>query len=193
MNRHIKQCLAIGSLVLGFSLNVLAVEVGGVKFEDTEKVGSTVLKLNGAGLRTKAIFKIYAAGLYLPEKKSTPADIYALAGPRRMKLVMMREISADDFGESFMKGLNNNADSAEKKQIINQTVQFGEMFTLLPGLKKGDVLTLDWIPGSGTQSSINGKKMGEFVQGENFYNAVLKIWLGDKPVDSSLKPHLLGQ
>jgi hypothetical protein len=26
----------------------------------------------------------------------------------------------------------------------------------------------------------------------NFYNAVLRIWLGDKPVDRSLKPALLG-
>jgi hypothetical protein len=196
MNKRIKYLFALGSLVSAFSLSVMseaaAVEVVGVKLDDTAKVANVNLKLNGAGVRTKAIFKVYVAGLYLPEKKTNVADILALPGPRRMTLVMMRDISADDFGQSFMTGLSNNSDKAEKTKIINQTVQFGEMFTLLPGLKKGDVLQLDWLPGVGTVSSMNGKKMGETVPDLAFYNAVLKIWLGDKPADSSLKPQLLG-
>ena len=71
-------------------------------------------------------------------------------------------------------------------------MSFGEMFASLPGLKKGDILFLDWIPGSGTVSSLNGKQMGETIPDVAFYNAVLRLWLGSKPVDSSLKPMLLG-
>ncbi|WP_338846474.1 chalcone isomerase family protein [Massilia sp. W12] len=169
-----------------------AVEVAGVKLDDSAKVANKDLKLNGAGVRVKAIFKVYVAGLYLPEKKSTVADILSMDGPRRITLVMLRDVSSDDFGQSFITGLNNNADKAEKTKIINQTMKFGEMFQQIPSIKKGDVLTLDWVPGSGTQSTLNGKKIGEVLPDIAFYNAVLKIWLGDNPADSSLKPQLLG-
>lgn len=191
MHSLIKTMLASLSLLLAIG-SAQALDVAGVKLDDSVKLAGKDLKLNGAGVRTKAIFKVYVAGLYLPEKKSTVPDILALQGPRRVTLVMMRDISSDDFGQSFITGLNNNSDKAEKTKIINQTAQFGEMFTQLPGIKKGDVLTLDWIPGSGTQCTLNGKKMGDIIPDIAFYNAVLKIWLGENPVDSSLKPQLLG-
>lgn len=191
MYAFLKTMLASCTLLLAVH-SAQAIEVAGVKLDDTAKVAGKDLKLNGAGVRTKAIFKVYVAALYLPEKKTTTADILALNGPRRITLVMMRDISADDFGQSFITGLNNNADKSEKTKIINQTAQFGEMFTLLPGIKKGDVLTLDWVPGSGTHSTLNGKRMGEILPDIAFYNAVMKIWIGDHPADSSLKPLLLG-
>lgn len=174
------------------STPALALEVSGVKLEDNIKVAGKDLKLNGAGVRVKAIFKVYVAGLYLPEKKTSVADILAMAGPRRVNIVMMRDVSADDFGQSFITGLNNNSDKSEKTKIMNQTMQFGEMFQALPSIKKGDVLTLDWIPGTGTVSTMNGKKLGEAIPDIAFYNAVLKIWLGENPADSGLKPQLLG-
>jgi hypothetical protein len=183
--------LAAGLLAL--SAPVPALEVGGIHLDDSLQLASKQLKLNGAGLRVKAIFKVYAIGLYLPEKKTTVADVLALQGPRRVTLVMMRDISSDDFGQSFMSGINNNSDKAEKTKIINQTMQFGEMFSQIPGLKKGDVLAIDWVPGVGTQCQLNGKKIGETAPDLTFYNAILKIWLGDKPADSALKPKLLGE
>jgi hypothetical protein len=189
---RIKNIIALSFLFALFTQPVLAVDVKGVKIEDAMKVGGKDLKLNGAGMRVKAIFSVYAAGLYLTEKKTAVPDVLALEGPKRMVLVMQREVSSEDFGQSFMTGLNDNSDKAEKSKIINQTVKFGEMFASLPGLKKGDVLYLDWIPGSGTVSSLNGKQMGETIPDAAFYNAVLRLWLGPKPVDSSLKPLLLG-
>lgn len=188
----IKNVIALSFLFAAFQQPVLAVDVKGVKIEDTMKVGGKELKLNGAGMRVKAIFSVYAAGMYLTEKKTTVPEVLALEGPKRMVLVMQRDVTSEDFGQSFMTGLNDNSDKAEKSKIINQTVKFGEMFASLPGLKKGDILFLDWIPGSGTVSSLNGKQMGETIPDVAFYNAVLRLWLGSKPVDSSLKPMLLG-
>jgi hypothetical protein len=187
-----KALLATAILACSFS-QAGAAEIGGIKFDDTTKVAGKDLKLNGVGLRTRFGFKVYAAGLYLTEKKSKPADIVALDGPRRVTLVMMREISSEDFGEAFMAGLNANSDKAEKTKILPQIGQFGAMFQLFPSLKKGDVLHLDWIPGSGTQCELNGKKVGEVAPDLAFFNAVLKIWIGEKPVDSGLKPGLLGE
>lgn len=170
-----------------------AVEVAGIKFDDSVTVGGQQLKLNGAGLRTKVIFKVYALGLYLPEKKTTVSDVLNSQGARRTQIVIMRELSSDEFGQAFMSGLTSNTDQAERNKILPQTKQFGEMFASIPGLKKGDVLTVDWLPGVGTQCMLNGKKIGEVLPDLAFYNAILRIWIGDKPADSSLKPLLLGE
>ncbi|MDB5917566.1 MAG: Lipoprotein transrane [Massilia sp.] len=193
MTMGFKALLAGAVMACAFLQTAAAAEISGVKFDETVKVAGKDLKLNGVGMRTKFVIKVYAAGLYLPEKKNTVADIMKLEGPRRLTLVMMREISSDDFGQSFMTGLNNNIDKAEKARYVSQISKFGEMFTTIEGLKKGDVLHIDWIPGSGTQAELNGKKIGESLPDVNYYNAVLKIWLGDKPADSALKPLLLGE
>jgi hypothetical protein len=169
------------------------VEVAGAKFDDIATVAGKELKLNGAGLRTKVIFKVYAAGLYLAEKKTTVPDVLGATGPRRVSIVMLRDVSSDDFGKSFMEGLSSNTDKIERTRILPQTMKFGEVFAQIQTLKKGDQMLLDWIPGEGTQCYLNGKKLGELMPDVAFYNAVLRIWLGDKPVDSSLKPALLGE
>jgi Chalcone isomerase-like len=105
---------------------------------------------------------------------------------------MMREVTGDDFGQAFMSGINANTDKAEKGKIVGQMVKFGEMFVNVAALKKGDTLTVDWVPDKGTVIELNGKSIVEPLPDLAFYNALLKIWLGDKPADSSLKPLLLG-
>ena len=192
MNKFSFKALLAGAfLATAFSQGASAAEVAGVKFEDTLKVAGKELQLNGLGVRTKFIVKVYAAGLYLPEKQSTVEGVMKTEGPRRMRLVMLRDITSDAFGDAFMTGLNNNVDKADKSKIVTQISKFGEMFALLEALKKGDVLDLDWVPGVGTQNYLNGKKIGEITPDIVFNNSVLRIWLGEKPVDSSLKPKLL--
>lgn len=169
-----------------------AVDIDGYKFDDTAKVAGKDLKLNGAGMRTKLVFKVYAAGLYLPEKKNNVPDILKQDGPRRITLQMARDVSSEDFGKAFTDGLNDNVDKADKAKIASQISKLGAIFASVDGLKKGDVLHIDWIPGTGTVCELNGKKLGDTIPDLAFYNALLRIWLGDKPVDRSLKPALLG-
>ena len=88
--------------------------------------------------------------------------------------------------------IDGNCRTREAK-VINQTVKFGEMFASMDKVKKGDVITLDWVPGTGTVSSLNGKQIGESMPDIAFYNAVLRIWLGDNPVQNDLKRGLLGE
>ena len=169
-----------------------AAEVAGVKLDDAAKVAGADLKLNGAGVRTRAIFKVYAMGLYLPGKASTTDAVLASTGPRRITLVMMRDVSGDDMGQAFAAGINNNTDAAEKAKFAGQMAKLAEVFVKTGELKKGDTLHVDWNPTNGTAMTLNGKPLGEPLPDLAFYNALLKIWLGDKPADSSLKPALLG-
>lgn len=182
-------CLSVG-LVL--SHGAIAADVAGVKVDETVNLANQELKLNGAGIRFKAIFKVYVAALYLSEKKSTVQDVLAAPGARRISITMLRGVSSEEFGQSFMSGMQNNSDRAEKAKVINQMLKFGELFASIPELKKGDVLVTDWIPGTGTVISVNGKRVTEPLPDIAFYNALLKIWLGEKPADNKLKKQMLG-
>ena len=190
--RGLQQIVAGMLMAFAVSQSSVAADVKGIKFDDTVKVAGKDLVLNGAGMRTKVIFKVYAAGLYMTEKKSTVADILKQEGPRRVTIVMTRDVTSTEFGDAFMKGINDNIGDAEKARYASQISKFGELFGTFAGLKKGDMLHLDLIPGAGTVCELNGKKLNEPIPDPGFYNAVLRIWLGDKPVDASLKTALLG-
>ncbi|WP_374537263.1 chalcone isomerase family protein [Chitinimonas taiwanensis] len=191
MGNSIKKWLVMGGL-LAFSLGAAAVEVGGVTLDEQVKVGNSELKLNGAGIRTKAFFKVYVAALYLGDKKGSTAEVLSATGPKRVTLTMLREVSSDQLSQALLDGINNNSSSEEKLQLFNQMLAIGQIFGAYRSIKPKDVVTLDWVPGSGTQIFMNGKKLGETLPEASFYNALLKIWLGDKPADKSLKRQMLG-
>lgn len=189
-------CRSALALSMAFALNFASaqtIDVGGVKLETVAKVGGKDLKLNGAGVRTRIIVKVYVMGLYLTEKQDTTAGVLEVAGPRRFAIVMLRDISGEDFGQAFMAGITANTDKAERSKFVNQLASFGEVFVNYGSMKKGDILHADWVPGKGMAMTINDKPVGDVLPDIAFYNAVLKIWLGDKAVDSSLKPALLGK
>ena len=114
--------------VLGFALALLsvaiasasAVELAGVKLDETAAVANQELKLNGAGIRYKFIIKVYVAGLYLAEKKNTLAEILPLPGAKRVTMVLLRDIESDSLGQAFMDGIRKNSDVTERSKIVNQ-------------------------------------------------------------------------
>ena len=184
--------LGVG-LLFAISTMASAVEVAGVKLDDTAHVANQDLKLNGAGIRYKVIFKVYVAGLYLAEKKTNTQDVLAVPGAKRISLVMLRDVESENFGQAFMDGLRKNNDLAERTKFVNQELAFGQLFASVPELKKGDTLNIDWLPGTGTIVSLNGKKIIEPQPDVLFYNALIKIWLGRSPADAKLKVAMLGE
>jgi Chalcone isomerase-like len=191
-NKYLKSLVPAAMLALACAMPAHAVDVGGVNIDDKATVGGKELVLNGAGMRQIVFVKVYGIGLYLPQKKTTPEDVQAIEGPRRVALHIQREINSDEFGQLFITSMNKNSTKEEKAKVVNQTVKFGEMFAGMDKVKKGDIVTLDWIPGTGTVSSLNGKKIGETLPDIAFYNAVLRIWLGESPVQADIKRNLLG-
>ncbi len=185
----------LGAALIGLMLlsgSAHAAEVEGVKLPEIIGVAGQNLVLNGAGVRHSAVFKVYVGGLYLLKKASTPKDVIGQKGPKRMSITMLREVSSEEFGKGFLKGTRDNAQPAEIQRQGLSLVQLGQVFGTMPGLKKGDTITVDAIPGKGILVSVNGKPVGE-VTDEDFYGTLLKNWLGDKPIDAALKPLLLGE
>jgi Chalcone isomerase-like len=169
------------------------VEVAGVRFVKTETVGNAKLQLNGAGIRYKAIFKVYAAGLYLGAKATTPEAVYASPGPKRLHVVMLRDIDGNELGKLFTEGMRKNATREEFGKSIPGTLKLAEMFVTRKRLAAGDSFTVDYIPATGTVISLNGKAATEPIVEPVFFIAQMKIWLGADPPDWQLKDALLGQ
>lgn len=171
--------------------SALAAEVHGVKVDDTAQVGDSLLVLNGAGVRTKMIFKVYVGALYLAAKKTEAASVIADAGGKRVSLHMLRGLSAEKLAHALDEGLEDNNSAAELTALAPQIKAFRQHITSGGAVKEGDVIVLDYIPGKGTQASLNGKALGT-TEGDAFNQALLKIWLGEHPVDADLKKAMLG-
>src|SRR5437660_7533494 len=166
-------------------------EVSGVKLDDKTRVDSRELVLNGAGLRKRIIFNVYVIGLYLPEKKSDPAAVLALAGPKRAAIHMLRDVGAERFIEALVDGMRENTSAAEYQALEPRVKELSATMAQIGEAKKGMNIALDWT-GSATQLVVDGKPAGKPIAGEDFYRALLRIWLGDKPVQDDLKKSLLG-
>lgn len=194
MKRSTANWITAALLSMGLLAASHAAETSGVKLEETMQVAGKPLVLSGYGTRIKAVFKVYAIGLYLTEKKTTTADVLAAAGPKRFKMVFLRDLTNDEFGQALLTGINKNLDKEEKSKYVNQLVKLGDLFEeMTVGVKKGDVITGDWIPGTGTVFQLNGKQLGSILPDPTFYNAILRIWIGATPADALLKPRLLGE
>ena len=179
---------------LTLSATPFALEVSGVKVEEKIKVANQDLVLNGSGIRYAAagFVRVYVASLYLPQKRSTSAEIGALKGPRRMHLNLLREINSNDFSKGLLGGMRANLPPGEQQKHFDALLKLGAIFGQIPSLKKGETISVDSIPGTGTVILVNGKKVGEAFPDEAFFHALLQIWLGPKPIEDSLKPVLLG-
>jgi len=181
------------SLLLLPLAHAQSTEVAGQKYENNVQLGSTPLVLNGAGVRYKAIFKVYTAGLYLTKKANTTEAVLATPGPKRMHIVMLRDINASELGKLFTRGMEDNAPREEFSKSVAGTLKMSELFFQKKKLSAGDSFSVDWTPGVGTVIMINGKPSIDPIKEPEFFSALVKIWLGQSPADSMLKDALLGK
>lgn len=194
MNRsHFLSLLAIASLsLLSGGVAAQTVEIEGVKFEPTVQVGGTALQLNGAGIRTRAVFKVYAAGLYVPQKANSAAALLAQKGPRRVAIGMLRNVDADSFAGALSDGLKANLTEQQLAGFKGQVDALNANLKAVGEAKKGDLIHFEFTPEAGTRVLVNGQPRGTAIPGDDFFAAVLRIWIGDKPVDGALKKALVG-
>jgi len=170
-----------------------AAEVEGVRLEERVKLGASELVLNGAGVRTRLIFKVYVGALYLPEKKSGAAEALALKGPKRVSMTLLRGLSAQQLTDALEDGIRANHSQAEIAALKGRIEALAAAMKEIGSAKEKTVIALDFLPESGTRITVDGAARGGPIPGEDFYAALLKIWLGEKPVDADLKKAMLGQ
>jgi hypothetical protein len=183
---------ALWFALLAFAAPAPAAEFEGVRFEDRAVVSGQPLELNGLGLRQQLVFKVYVAGLYLPEKTRSADSALAARKAKRLKLVMLRDISGEQFAASIREGIIENATEAE---LLSMRPQIEALMTIIRRIgeaKKGMVIELDHSPNPGTTIRVNGVQQGPHLEGELLIRSLLRIWIGERPIQEDLKRALLG-
>ncbi|MEP6504520.1 MAG: chalcone isomerase family protein, partial [Betaproteobacteria bacterium] len=161
-------------------------------FPGDAKVADTALQLNGVGLRSAFIYKVYLAGLYLPKKAASGADVFAETGPKRLQVRMLMNGPSDEFAKAFTGGIRKRTPADQVAAMEARIATFDRTLRSVGDVKKGDVVNLDYAPDVGLTMTINGKAFGAPVPGADLYAALLDIFVGDRPVDAKMKVGMLG-
>ena len=183
------------ALLPWFAFAAEATEVEGVRVEEQVRLaaGGPELVLNGAGVRHRMAFiKVYVGALYLSGKKGDAEEIIKDPGAKRVLMhILIDEVTARDFIASLNNALAANHIPAELALIESRLRELNRMMDGIGTLKKGGVVLLDYLPGKGTRITVNGEEKIT-IKGEDFFQALLRIWIGKKPVDGRLRDAMLG-
>ncbi|MDD4886667.1 MAG: chalcone isomerase family protein [Thiomonas sp.] len=175
-----------------FAPSAQALTLHGVDIPAQVELGGKTLTLNGAGTRYVFLFKVYTAALYLPQKSAQPQAIYNMAGPKELKLTMLRDVSGKELGDKLNEGIKNNLTPEEFNAFIPSLAQLGGLFAQKNQVKTGETVTFRDIPSKGCTLVIDGAATGSVFTDPQFFNSMLKIWLGKDPAEDRLKRALLG-
>jgi len=191
MNRSVVKMLMlaaalIGSVFMATSLPAVAAELAGATLPDSLKAGDKTLKLNGLGLRKKAMFKVYVGGLYVESPSKDAGAILSSDQAKAIRMHFLRDLTKSQLVEAFQEGFQANV-----KDRASQQAAFDRFLALVPDVKEGSTMTLAYVPGKGTTITAGGKELGVF-EGKGFADAVFAIWLGPKPPSDELKKGMLG-
>ncbi len=180
------------ALCVGVPASAEPTVIHGVKVQETAVVGGATLRLNGAGTRFKGPSKVYVGDLYTSKKVGSLEELVAAPGPKRLSMTMLREVEGGPFGKLLTRGVEDNASKSEMSKLIPGLIRMGEIFTVNKVLVPGDVITMDWIPGTGMVVTAKGKVQGEPFKEPEFFKAMMSIWFGAAPADFLLKDAMLG-
>jgi hypothetical protein len=184
--KRVATLLAISSMAL---LSVLTPDLASAKVPDRATLDGKPLVLNGSGIRTKLVFKVYVCSLYLPAKANTLAGVLA-ADPRRVQLDLLRNLSADDLAGALADGIKQTSTAAEAAAVKSETDQLLGIMKSIGKASEGDVVTMDYVNGE-TRIGFNGQNKGN-IPGAAFNAALMRIWLADQPVQPDLRKAMLG-
>lgn len=166
-------------------------EIAGVRYEPTIKVEGQTLQLNGSGLSYKALQKVYTVGLYVSKKTSNADEVIKASGPKQLRFVMLVPMRVDELGKLIARGLEANSTREEFRQLIPAAVEMGRIFSHMKRMVPGDTIAIEYVPQRGTVFFVNGQPSGLPIQMTEFFNAVLRVWIGKTPTTQDLKDALL--
>ena len=178
--------LVVAALSLLFAVALLARDVSGVNVPETLSVEGKTRKLNGAGIRKKARFKVYVAALYAENPSKDAAALTSTDQIRSMRLHFLRDVKGDAVAEAISEGFERNS-KAQMPALKDRLAKFNAM---IPNVAEGDELVLTYVPGKGTIVSVKGAEKG-VIEGKDFADALFTVWLGADPVQENLKADLL--
>lgn len=183
---------AAAGAAVGSAAAAPARKVEGFTFPGEVTVAGTTLHLNGVGLKQVAWLKGYAAALYLPQVATTTKAAVTMPGPKRVAMRMMIDGPSAELAKAFQKGVSRNLPLDQQVQAQPRAARFDAIVRGIGKLKKGDLVEVEFRPDEGMVAMVNGRAYGEPVPGVDLFNAMLLIYIGDRPTDEQMKVGLLG-
>lgn len=169
-----------------------ALDIHGVNFPDQVQLENSGLVLNGTATRTVWGLKVYVVGLFLSDRCHNCETIMSEHTlPKRVLISMLRKVSVDKFGSTIQENIDNNFSEAEKVKYRKELEAFLACFGNGTDLDSGSAVTIDFIPSKGMVVGVNDHQF-EPIQGDEFYHAMLRLWIGE-PLQKSIKEGLLGK
>lgn len=174
----------------GASFQASAIE--SPRFASRQQVQGNTLVLNGQGIRYRFLTKVYGVALYIPKRVQSLEEMLALSGPKRLNFVALHDVSGTDLGLSFFKALVANSPPETVQRNVAFTTRMIDIFSARTKLFAGDRYAIEYVPGQGTTFYLDDKPQGGPIGGDEFFEMVVRIWLGPAPVDFKLKDALMG-
>ena len=162
--------------------------LAGVTLPDTAQAEGKALLLNGMGIRTKMMVKVYVAGLYLEQKSSDANAIIKSDAPKQIVMKFLHGASKSQMSNAFNESFNDNSPDAVK----TMKADIDKLLGALDAVNSGDEMVFTYVPGTGSTLTINGKQKVT-IAGPTFGQVLMSVWLGPKPPNADLKKGMLGQ
>src|SRR5690606_12111244 len=113
-----------------------------------------------------------------------------ISGPRQVRLVLKRDLDAQTLIDALKDGIHSNLTDPERQELDPVIKQFEDLMRQVGEAKEGDIVVLD-MNAAQVKILFNDKILGELSH-PDLTPAWLKIGLGKKPAQESLKKALLG-
>ena len=183
-------CAAV-AFVCGSGLaDARAAEVAGVELPDTIELDGVSLRLNGAGERTLYVVRTYVAALYVAQPSTQAQVLLAQPGPRRLSMTMLAALSTEWVVERLTIAMQANTSEEAFAQLQPRFARLVDAFLAFERLQKGDRVDIDAVGGA-TRMSVGGR--GAEVPGVDLFDALLRGFIGERPIDADLQHALLGR
>lgn len=166
-------------------------KVGDAVLPNSINIKNQNLSLNGAGLREKLWFDLYACGLYLENKEHNAANIVSANAPMAFKLqILSNLVSKKKLIEAFKSGIDKTNNYEDVKRL---SAKINVFLNLITGeIETGEVFDIYYQPSKGIVFFRNNEELG-VVEGLDFKKLIFNIWLSNNPVDEDLKAKLLSK
>ncbi|MFB9077488.1 chalcone isomerase family protein [Flavobacterium procerum] len=189
-----KNILLLLTLLISLQFSAVSaqthIDVNGVTVPRKIEFQGKTLQLNGAGGRSKMWLEVYVQALYLSQLSQDPQFII----DSDTEMAIRIEITSSMVSSSKLtKAINAGFEKSAGAELENLRPRIEELKKFLSdAITEKDVFILAYNP---MDQSINVTKNEVFkgkISGFDFKKALFGIWLSDKPVDETLRKHLLG-
>ena len=193
LSKIIMKIKAIALLFTLMSSTSFALQVSDANFSQTLSASDKhpELTLNGAALRELYLLvETYAGALYLEEPSQDASTVINSQQHKKMVFhVLMKRVSARRLSNALQEALVLNI---SKEQHNHLQPAIDKMLSFFEGsLRHGDQVEFNYSPEKGTEVIIGGISKGT-ITSKDYFDSMLKIWIGENPVTRSFKEQVLG-